>query len=126
MEASKADDDLEGMFPTNRFGLAPLKQEGKAVPFDLPAGTDAWTENPFAERLDGVTEKELSEPVFDTPVATLLDLWVNKYGNAWIDTTEIERDPFYSIAYMRLKALGELEVHYLTDRSKYVCRKPPK
>jgi hypothetical protein len=61
---------------------------------------------------------------FNTSVATLLDLWLTRYGNEWIDLEDIEKDEFFAIAYKRLKQMGELEQHYLTDRARYVCRKP--
>jgi hypothetical protein len=61
---------------------------------------------------------------FNTPINTLLDLWLTRYGNEWIDLEDIEKDEFFAIAYKRLKQMGELEQHYLTDRARYVCRKP--
>jgi len=61
---------------------------------------------------------------FNTPINTLLDLWLTRFGNEWIDLEDIENDEFFSIAYKRLKQMGELEQHYLTDRARYVCRKP--
>ena len=61
---------------------------------------------------------------FNAPVATLLNLWLTRFGNEWIDLEDIESDEFFAIAYKRLKQMGELEQHYLTDRARYVCRKP--
>ena len=61
---------------------------------------------------------------FNAPINTLLDLWLTRFGNEWIDLEDIEKDEFFSIAYKRLKQMGELEQHYLTDRARYVCRKP--
>jgi hypothetical protein len=61
---------------------------------------------------------------FNTPINTLLDLWLTRFGNEWMDLEDIEKDEFFSIAYKRLKQMGELEQHYLTDRARYVCRKP--
>jgi hypothetical protein len=61
---------------------------------------------------------------FNAPVATLLNLWLTRFGNEWIDLEDIEKDEFFAIAYKRLKQMGELEQHYLTDRARYVCRKP--
>lgn len=90
--------------------------------FTMHEGDSLKVEDPRAIR---VTESEQqNDPVFQAPVAALVDLWVEKYGHAWVDVSEVEKDPFYGRAYARLKSLGALEVHYLTDRSKYVCRKP--
>ena len=67
---------------------------------------------------------QLNSDAFNTPVETLINLWVTRYGNEWVDMDKIEDDEFFSLAYKRLKSLGQLETHYLTDRSRYVCRKP--
>ena len=48
----------------------------------------------------------------------------NDLNTKWIDLEDIEKDEFFAIAYKRLKQMGELEQHYLTDRARYVCRKP--
>lgn len=61
---------------------------------------------------------------YETPVATLIDLWVTRFGNEWVDLETIDNDEFFSKAYQRLKQMGQLEMHYLTDRARYVCRKP--
>lgn len=67
---------------------------------------------------------QLDSDVFNLPVERLIDLWLAKYGNEWIDLVDLHDDNFYGLVYKRLKSLGELEVHYLTDRARYVCRKP--
>ena len=77
---------------------------------------------PINEELS--SSKELDSEAFTVPVDRLIDLWTAKFGNEWVDMSEIATDEFFSGAYKRLKQLGELEVHYLTDRSRYVCRKP--
>ena len=77
---------------------------------------------PINEELS--SSKELDSEAFTVPVERLIDLWVTKFGNEWVDMVDIATDAFFSGAYKRLKQLGELETHYLTDRSRYVCRKP--
>ena len=71
-----------------------------------------------------VTSKELEHEAYNVAVDSLIDLWVTRYGNEWIDLSEIEQDDFFRLAYRRLKQMGELETHYLTDRARYVCRRP--
>jgi hypothetical protein len=66
----------------------------------------------------------LDSEVFGMPVAALCDLWLVKHGNDWVDADTLMNDSFWALAYARLKSLGELEVHFLSDRSRYVCRKP--
>lgn len=71
-----------------------------------------------------ITNVDLDSEAFNTPIDTLINLWVTRYGNEWVDLDRIMNDEFFSSAYKRLKALGQLETHYLTDRSRFVCRKP--
>ena len=86
----------------------------------------------FVESL-GVTPKipefdlsasELKCEQFDMKINDLVNLWLAKYGNEWVDVQEVKHDNYYKYVYARLKAVSELEQHYLTDRSKFVCRKP--
>lgn len=68
---------------------------------------------------------DLEKDVFKIPIDTLLNLWVTRFGNEWVDLEAvIDGDDFFMNAYKRLKQMGLLEQHYLTDRSRYVCRKP--
>lgn len=70
------------------------------------------------------TSKELEHEAYNVSVDSLIDLWVTRYGNEWTDLSEIESEDFFRLAYRRLKQMGELETHYLTDRARYVCRRP--
>ena len=71
------------------------------------------------------TSVELQEnEAFNTDVQTLSDLWLAKWGNEWVDVTEVHDDRFWSIAYERLRQLGMIEQHYLTDRATNMCRRP--
>lgn len=73
---------------------------------------------------NATTSMELEHEAYETPVATLIDLWVTRFGNEWVDLETIDNDEFFSKACKRLKQMGQLEMHYLTDRARYVCRKP--
>ena len=66
----------------------------------------------------------LENEVFGLPVARMIDLWVTKFSNDWVDIADLEDEQFWYYVYVRLKSLGEVETHYLTDRARYVCRKP--
>lgn len=77
----------------------------------------------------GVTDSlirsvDLEKDVFKASIETLINIWVTRFGNEWVDLETIDEDDFFINAYKRLKQLGHLEQHYLTDRSRYVCRKP--
>ena len=71
-----------------------------------------------------ITTAMLDSEVFAVPVSRLIDIWITRFGNKWINLEEIEEDEFFSNAFKRLKQLGEVEVHFLTDRARYVCRMP--
>ena len=73
---------------------------------------------------NATTSMELEHEAYETPVAMLIDLWVTRFGNEWVDLETIDNDEFFSKACKRLKQMGQLEMHYLTDRARYVCRKP--
>ena len=75
-------------------------------------------------RMERVTMKELDSEVFNAPVSTLSDLWVTRFGNGWVDLEDVEKEPMFLLVYKRLRSLGQLEQHYLTDRARFVCRKP--
>lgn len=70
------------------------------------------------------TSKDLEHEAYNVSVESLVNLWVTRWGNEWADLSEIEQDEFFRLAYRRLKQMGELETHYLTDRARYVCRRP--
>lgn len=71
-----------------------------------------------------VRMEDLTSDAFNTPVDVLVNLWLSRFGNEWVDVEDIDHDVFFRNAYKRLRALGQLETHYLTDRARYVCRKP--
>lgn len=74
--------------------------------------------------MDRVNAKELNSEVFNAKIEDLVNLWQTRYGNEWVDLIDVEQEPFYLLVYKRLRQLGQLEQHYLTDRSRFVCRKP--
>lgn len=73
---------------------------------------------------DRINMADLNSEVFNAKIDDLINLWVTRYGNEWVDLIDIEQDEFYLRVYKRLRQLGQLEQHYLTDRSRFVCRKP--
>ena len=73
---------------------------------------------------NSVTEQDLESEVFNTPIEALVNLWQTRYGNNWVDLAEVMDDRFYARVFKRLRSMGMLESHYLTDRARFVCRKP--
>jgi len=79
---------------------------------------------PFGVIPETLRSEQLEHEAFDLPVEEMIDLWLVRFGNDWVDLVKIDEDEFWIMLYKRLKALGELEIHYLTDSARYVCRKP--
>jgi hypothetical protein len=71
-----------------------------------------------------VNMEDLESLPFSTPIETLLNLWVARYGNEWVDVKDVLAEEFYGLTYKRLKSMGKLETHYLTNKARFVCRKP--
>jgi hypothetical protein len=87
-------------------------------------GAEIASINKYGHTESYLTMIDLEKDVFNISVETLINLWVTRFGNEWVDLETIDNDDFFVNAYKRLKQLGHLEQHYLTDRAKYVCRKP--
>ena len=71
-----------------------------------------------------ITSAMLESEAFKVPIDRLVNLWITRFGHDWVELERIEEDSFFSLAFKRLKQLGEVEVHFLTDRARYVCRMP--
>lgn len=88
-------------------------------------GSTATTNRARIKQLDSeVTTAMLESEAFKVPVDNLVNIWVLRFGHDWVELESIEDDAFFSLAFKRLKQLGEVEVHFLTDRARYVCRMP--
>jgi hypothetical protein len=87
-------------------------------------GAEIASINKYGHTESYLTMVDLQKDVFNISIDTLINLWVTRFGNEWVDLETIDNDDFFVNAYKRLKQLGHLEQHYLTDRAKYVCRKP--
>lgn len=112
--------------PNNLFGtsLANVASQQQAYNYALSGSTTTHTGKITGEAHTPATSKDLEHEAYNVAVDSLIDLWVTRYGNEWVDLSEIEQDEFFRLAYRRLKQMGELETHYLTDRARYVCRRP--
>jgi hypothetical protein len=71
-----------------------------------------------------ITSAMLESEAFKVPIDRLVNLWITRFGHDWIEMERIEEEEFFKLAFNRLKQLGEVEVHFLTDRARYVCRMP--
>ena len=71
-----------------------------------------------------ITSAMLESEAFKIPIDRLVNLWIARFGNDWVPMESIEEEEFFRLVFNRLKQLGEVEVHFLTDRARYVCRMP--
>lgn len=93
---------------------------------------DAWIDTyrlPFKTPItEGVTRNnvssisDLDHAVFKTPITTLADLWVARWGEGWVDARDVEKEDFYAWAALRLKKLGYVEEYYVVDKGITVMR----
>lgn len=104
--------------------LGNVASQQQAYNYALSGSTTTHTGKITGEAHTPATSKDLEHEAYNVAVDSLIDLWVTRYGNEWIDLSEIESEDFFRLAYRRLKQMGELETHYLTDRARYVCRRP--
>ncbi len=95
-----------------------------AVTSTSRANTININNRPLRVSDNDITSEDLKLEVYNAKIEDLVNLWVARFGNEWVDLVDIERDNFFTHAYQRLRQLGQLEQHYLTDRSRFVCRKP--
>ena len=71
-------------------------------------------------RLPGVTTELLKNEVFSTPIETLKNLWLAKYGDAWVEESVVAEDAFFGLAAQRLRSVAEFI--YLVDTQRNVIR----
>jgi len=60
---------------------------------------------------------DLDHAVFKTPLDTLVNLWIAKYGSDWVDKEKVLDDEFFEWAALRLRQLGRLEEHSIFPTS---------
>ena len=92
-------------------------------------GSQTTASNDWTLRAKRIVESEITSAMleseaFKVPVDNLVNIWVLRFGHDWVELERIEEDLFFSLAFKRLQQLGEVEVHFLTDRARYVCRMP--
>ena len=115
------------MAQNNLYGsgmLGNVAAQQQAYNSALSGSTTTHTGRITGEAHVPATSKDLEHEAYNVSVESLINLWVTRWGNEWADLSEIEQDEFFRLAYRRLKQMGELETHYLTDRARYVCRRP--
>jgi len=110
------------------FGLAEPKKEGTREAFDADTlkfkathrYSHGWVDpkavfgTAQADRraMPRPTTDELNNhEAFNTPLNTLENLWIAKYGYSFVTAEALEEDRFFDIACYRLSHVGRLDVH---------------
>lgn len=140
-ELSKAIDDA--VVDSLVYGSAVIKAEGQPVQYEYtPAmtldssgnlGIGTATRSPFvitnSNNINTATLHRTmpryvetkratleTHPVYELTVEQLRAAWMLTHGTRWVSLGDSEPDDYMDNVALRLKALGELEVHNVTDQ----------
>jgi hypothetical protein len=114
----KAGQQIEAIYASNQH----LTIEASNV--NQTTASNDWTLRAKRVVESEITSAMLENEAFKIPVDRLVNLWIARFGNDWVPMESIEEEEFFRLVFNRLKQLGEVEVHFLTDRARYVCRMP--
>jgi hypothetical protein len=113
------------------LGNAAIKMEGGPIttavggPFTISTNTSnavlrASASNPgwgsYPRPIDLKREMLETHPAFELTVEQLRAAWMLTYGNRWVSMDEASSDDYMEKVSMRLRSLGELEVHNVIDQ----------
>ena len=117
-ELSKAIDD--SIVDSLAYGSAVIKMEGASI---KPGGiypyatTNTATLHRTMPRYVETKRATLeTHPVYELTVEQLRAAWMLTHGTRWVSLGDSEPDDYMDNVALRLKALGELEVHNVTDQ----------
>ena len=65
---------------------------------------------------------DLDHEAAKVSIDTLRDMWVIRWQDNWVKTSDVADDDFWRIAFVRLENVNKLERHMLFDRMEYVYR----
>jgi hypothetical protein len=63
-----------------------------------------------------------NNPAWSSGISTLVDLWLAKFGDKWVEGSELEGDIFFSIIATRLLKINRLERHNVPNKFHEVYR----
>ena len=103
------------------FGNATVKMEGGSVTttpyYGAAISTLSSSNHKVYPRPSDVNREMLeSHPAFELTVEQLRAAWMLTYGNRWVSMDEASCDDYMEKVSMRLRSLGELEVHNVIDQ----------
>lgn len=109
------------------LGNAAIKMEGGAItamngPYTISSNNintaRIHASNPglYPRPIDLKREMLETHPAFELTVEQLRAAWMLTYGNRWVSMDEVSSDDYMEKVSMRLRSLGELEVHNVIDQ----------
>lgn len=110
-ELSKAIDD--SIVDSLVYGTGMLKIGGYTVSTSNTTGAKLST---YPRPIDLKREMLEVHPAFELTVEQLRAAWMLAYGNRWVSLDDATQDDYMEKVTLRLKALGELEVHNIVDQ----------
>ena len=106
-------------------GTGSVKLDGYTIGLSNTTATQISASNPSYPYLRPTElKREMldTHPAFELTTEQLRASWMLTYGNRWVDIQEARSDDYMSVVALRLKALGELEVHNTVDQYSAVGR----
>jgi hypothetical protein len=61
-------------------------------------------------------------PAWSASISTIVDLWLAKFGDKWVEESELEGDIFFAIVATRLLQTKRLEKHNVPNKFQSVYR----
>jgi hypothetical protein len=61
-------------------------------------------------------------PAWSASISTIVDTWLAKFGDKWVEESELESDTFFSIVATRLIQMNRLEKHNVPNKFQSVYR----
>ena len=82
--------------------------------------TTGWTDPRIITLSMQMTEEDLNHEAYNTPIATLQNLWLARFGSVWVDTNNLNEDLFFIIVAQRLLSAGRMDRADMVDGERAV------
>ena len=122
---AKEEDKMSGT------GTVLISQGGTTTTF-TGNGNYSTTANPYVANpttgtfipagVKPIAEKDLHHDAMKAPLSALVDMWVVRWQDEWVNETEFQEDDFWRLALIRLMGANKLEKHNLANQYYSVYR----
>ena len=68
------------------------------------------------------SEEEMSSGAMEASISELVDMWVIKFGEKWVNEEDLREDRFWTLALVRLYGVDKVEKMQLFNQFKSVYR----